>query len=55
MDVMTKFANNIKNSDCITINKELRELQLNASECTVLSRVEKDSIVKFISSTDKRI
>lgn len=52
IDAMTIFANNIKNNNYIGINKSLHEMQLNTRECTVLSRAENGSIVKFISNTD---
>lgn len=52
IDAMTIFANNIKNNNYIGIHESLHEMQLNTRECTVLSRTNNGSIVKFISNTD---
>lgn len=50
-DAMNIFANNIEKGNYIPVDTAAHDMQLNTSECTVVSRAENGSIIKFTSNS----
>ncbi len=50
-DAMNIFASNIEKGNYIPVDTAAHDMQLNTSECTVVSRAENGSIIKFTSNS----